>query len=289
MKSVCHFLLALCLFHFLPAQSPSYIIAGQTSGPMISHHPASLGDSLVNTWFPSANAIELDLDSDSVRDFKIRIDAWGQVFGTTYSDQYALAYGANDILQSSDSSFTWSYRVYPYQFGDTIYPHDPANNIAICGLTDRYWPQYFGWPSNSDSIYMGIRLHGSQGIVLGWIQIRVDLYSSYDSTLMDTMNYYYVSHVIDWAYGHTYVGIEEERNAAAIKLYPVPAKGSLRVSSQEGDQIEAWQIADLAGKICLKGDGIPSNAIDISDLPAGLYIFEGSNMQGIVRRKFLKE
>lgn len=79
------------------------------------------------------------------------------------------------------------------------------------------------------------------------------------------------------------VGIEEFETATQYSIYPNPANESIKIKSSSGNANFNWQIINLNGTIVKRGYGI-TNAIDISDLSQGSYIFVPDNG---VKTKFL--
>lgn len=87
-------------------------------------------------------------------------------------------------------------------------------------------------------------------------------------------------------------GIEEGR-ALNFKLYPNPAKDRLFVEADFVSTDVTLRILDYTGKLIHSENhsglhGRVRKEINISDLPAGYYIFETSTAKGVIREKFVK-
>ena len=83
------------------------------------------------------------------------------------------------------------------------------------------------------------------------------------------------------------VGIENIE-VAAVKIYPNPTKGELKIESGEL-RVENLVIYDVFGKIQRIENWKTENTIDISHLSAGIYFVKISTEAGEVTRKVLKE
>ena len=83
------------------------------------------------------------------------------------------------------------------------------------------------------------------------------------------------------------VGIEN-LELSALKIYPNPTKGELKIESGELRVVDVI-IYDVFGKIQKIGNWKTENAIDISHLPAGVYFVKICTEVGEMVRKVLKE
>ena len=84
------------------------------------------------------------------------------------------------------------------------------------------------------------------------------------------------------------LGINESAELSAIKVYPNPTTGELRVESTKF-RIENIVIYDIFGKVQRIENWKTENTIDISHLSAGIYFVKICTEAGEVVRKVLKE
>jgi N-acetylneuraminic acid mutarotase len=86
--------------------------------------------------------------------------------------------------------------------------------------------------------------------------------------------------------GPVYAGVEEaEAHTSAIHLYPIPVRDILHI---DGD-IQAMDISvtDIVGRCCTAP--VSGRDIDVSALPAGVYVLHVSDRGATIVRRFLKE
>jgi len=81
---------------------------------------------------------------------------------------------------------------------------------------------------------------------------------------------------------HTLSNTEFEYELSSIKLYPIPAKNILKLSSEKANGL-SFEIFTVLGQ--LKQSGIYNHALDVSNLPTGMYFLKVENSIF----KFLKE
>ena len=84
------------------------------------------------------------------------------------------------------------------------------------------------------------------------------------------------------------VVLPEEATILTHRIYPNPVKDQLTLELEEGVVIRALQINNLTGA------AVPyvrqeERSVDVSSLPAGMYILSVSTDKGLIREKFLKE
>ena len=75
----------------------------------------------------------------------------------------------------------------------------------------------------------------------------------------------------------------------SISIYPNPTQDKLTIAG--GDlQINRMEIVDLAGRVVLLSSfgGVGGGVIDVSALPAGIYLVKIHTDKGIVTRKMVK-
>ena len=76
--------------------------------------------------------------------------------------------------------------------------------------------------------------------------------------------------VLNFKYDENYVGIREVNSAFALELYPNPGNQLVHISSA-AKAIDAIQLFDILGKLCLYLPHSASNLYDFSSLDAGFY------------------
>lgn len=84
------------------------------------------------------------------------------------------------------------------------------------------------------------------------------------------------------------VGIEETA-ASGIMVYPVPASGSVKVSSTGSAAIRNLQLLDQAGRIVGRTEGVRNNEteMDLQGIETGIYILRIETDEGLVSRKVI--
>ena len=92
-----------------------------------------------------------------------------------------------------------------------------------------------------------------------------------------------------WLYGSYANEVKEQPGAHKINLFPNPSKGILRLPHGFPDKCDSLEILGLDSKIVMKLPGFRGREINVSALPAGMYILtlsiDGEYYQG----KFIKE
>ena len=83
------------------------------------------------------------------------------------------------------------------------------------------------------------------------------------------------------------VGIAEEGNAALVDVFPNPSNGVFYLQ-QVNERLEI-KLTDLKGASIIQKEVIDDTQIDISELPAGVYILKIENSQGIQLERIVKQ
>jgi hypothetical protein len=84
---------------------------------------------------------------------------------------------------------------------------------------------------------------------------------------------------------------ESEFDDATVRVYPNPTNGLLTIACENKDEIMSISIYDLNGQILIQNISFhqSQNQLDVSGLPASLYIIEVKNAESkIVRKKLMK-
>jgi hypothetical protein len=86
----------------------------------------------------------------------------------------------------------------------------------------------------------------------------------------------------------TATGIEELGTANGIKLYPNPAVNMLNLQTEA--DIEHMAISDVLGNIVIQQDAMATgkHSVDVSALPAGMYMVNIAMGDRVIARKFIK-
>lgn len=77
-----------------------------------------------------------------------------------------------------------------------------------------------------------------------------------------------------------------------IQIYPVPTKGRLMIEFPDEMNGAKFRIADMAGRVLFEGTSAPGSKIlelDVSNIQAGIYIFEPYDNKRVLRKRFIKE
>ena len=92
--------------------------------------------------------------------------------------------------------------------------------------------------------------------------------------------------VLNLTYGPVTVGLAENSISNDLKIYPNPTRGPLfiEIAEQELQQVELF---DLPGKTLLNSHD-KTNQLDISSLPAGVYVLKVTTVNGIATKKIIK-
>jgi hypothetical protein len=73
-----------------------------------------------------------------------------------------------------------------------------------------------------------------------------------------------------------------------VRIYPNPVKDQLVLTLEAGSAIRSLQISTLSGAT-MRFASREENTLNVSNLPAGMYILSVSTDKGFVREKFIKE
>lgn len=120
---------------------------------------------------------------------------------------------------------------------------------------------------------------------------RTFTYNSYDEVLtMADFPYLFGDDYEQVQYSYdcnTTLSIEEE-NKNTIQLYPNPSSSVITVEND--NVIESVTVIDLQGKNVIQMPGSSTEMrVDITQLPAGIYLIEVESKGGIIREKIIKE
>jgi hypothetical protein len=77
-----------------------------------------------------------------------------------------------------------------------------------------------------------------------------------------------------------------------IRIYPVPTKTSLMIELPAEMSGAKFRIADMAGRVLFEGPSASGTKIlelDVTNIKAGIYIFEAYDHKRVLRKRFLKE
>ena len=85
-------------------------------------------------------------------------------------------------------------------------------------------------------------------------------------------------------FGDMYTGLEKLANRPEISIYPNPAKEQIQL--RVNGHLLGYEILDMSGKKLMVGN---ENTIDISALPAGIYIMQLQVGDAFMHQKFIKE
>jgi photosystem II stability/assembly factor-like uncharacterized protein len=78
------------------------------------------------------------------------------------------------------------------------------------------------------------------------------------------------------------VGIAEHDKIRELLAFPNPSQGILTITSENGKEIKRIEVINLNGEIVYMND-IPSNKIDLTEMPQGLYILKIQDVQGFIK------
>ena len=85
---------------------------------------------------------------------------------------------------------------------------------------------------------------------------------------------------------------EEITPEGEIQIYPVPTKGRLVIEFPEDMSGAKFRVADMAGRVLFEGTsgvGTKILELDVTNIQAGIYIFEAYDHKRVLRRRFIKE
>lgn len=92
--------------------------------------------------------------------------------------------------------------------------------------------------------------------------------------------------VLEVKYGASYLGLSNQSSTSKLDIYPNPTKDILNIVSNES--IENISIYTVSGQLMLN-EVNPSNAINVSTLPVGMYIINVQIGNQIQQQKFIKQ
>lgn len=92
---------------------------------------------------------------------------------------------------------------------------------------------------------------------------------------------------IEGKLGIVYTGIEENiANDGSVSIYPNPAKDFITIKSESGS-IESISIFDISGRMVINNPHFMGGNIDISQLKAGIYVFNAITTEGSLTKRFV--
>ncbi|MCB0510194.1 MAG: T9SS type A sorting domain-containing protein [Chitinophagales bacterium] len=94
--------------------------------------------------------------------------------------------------------------------------------------------------------------------------------------------------VLNLKYDDGYVGIRSIEEISLVQIYPNPAKNTLNIFSPEAS-IQALEIYNALGALCLKSTLLEQNRIDIANLANGFYQIVVQTDKGRVSKSFVKD
>ncbi len=90
----------------------------------------------------------------------------------------------------------------------------------------------------------------------------------------------------EWLYINSSLSINDPIGNGIVEIYPNPSSDLVFLNSDL--EIMSWSIFDLSGKLLLSGNTY-NNSIDISELPAGLFLVSITTESETAVRKIIKE
>ena len=103
-------------------------------------------------------------------------------------------------------------------------------------------------------------------------------YEQYEKSLLDlrnfidTRNNITLKFLADKKYSCETTGLNPDILESGIRIYPIPAKNDLNITTPDNQRFD-YAITSMQGSLLLKGE-INNSQIDVSSLPAGIYILE---------------
>lgn len=81
-----------------------------------------------------------------------------------------------------------------------------------------------------------------------------------------------------------------QKNNLQLNIYPNPTRELIWVSTNNNQIIEQLQLIDLTGKLMIEQRHVARNtALNVENLPAGVYILRANTAQGITTKRIVKE
>ena len=86
--------------------------------------------------------------------------------------------------------------------------------------------------------------------------------------------------------------IPEEVNTNGFKVYPNPASQTLTVELPKDMTEATFRVVDMAGRLIFDGQRRTADQIlgfDLSEIQAGIYIFEAFDNKRVLHQRFIKK
>lgn len=81
-----------------------------------------------------------------------------------------------------------------------------------------------------------------------------------------------------------------QKNNLQLNVYPNPTREQIWVSTNNNQIIEQLQLIDLTGKVMIEQRNVAHNtALNVENLPAGVYILRANTSQGVTTKRVVKE
>ncbi len=123
---------------------------------------------------------------------------------------------------------------------------------------------------------------------LGATRMRVSMKYNGIPTSCETLSYGQVEdYTVNITAAFAIADVQENNNSLSFNLYPNPVENVLSISVSD-DSTATYKVYNLIGQV-VKSGNMSQKEINVSDLEAGMYIFEGSNGQNSISKKFIKK
>lgn len=85
--------------------------------------------------------------------------------------------------------------------------------------------------------------------------------------------------------------VSEPESGRALKIWPNPVSGLLHLQLPDGEsEVERIVVSDMLGRVMLRKDRVTGSGIDVSALPAGMYLLKLQTAAGkACTGKFVKQ
>jgi hypothetical protein len=85
-------------------------------------------------------------------------------------------------------------------------------------------------------------------------------------------------------------GTEDYAVQGTIKVAPNPVHSTVHLVTGDGTSIQTVSVIDILGRIRLRESGVDVRIIDLTTLPAGVYLLEGKTLEGkVLQQKIIKD
>ena len=69
--------------------------------------------------------------------------------------------------------------------------------------------------------------------------------------------------------------VSEPESGRALKIWPNPVSGLLHLQLPDGEsEVEGVVVSDMLGRVMLRKDRVTASGLDVSTLPAGMYLLK---------------